>query len=83
MNSINEGEKLNKLKNHLKKNWKSYALGAAAVGALGGKCYLKNRSIEAASNSLNQGIVSQDRKNKAEQFGKIVKEIEKVRKGDQ
>ena len=68
-----EGKKLDKLKKHLKKNWKLYAAGAAIPAAIGGKYYLKAKSLEAikgGSNKLFKGL-----NDKVDQMKKIENDI--------
>jgi hypothetical protein len=41
---LDEGEKLDKVKEHLKKHWVNYVLGATTAGLIGTKYYLKGKT---------------------------------------
>jgi len=71
-----EGKKLDKLKKHLKKNWKLYAAGAAIpAAAIGGKYYLKAKSLEAIKSGSKKGKLFKGLMDKADEIGKIRNDI--------
>jgi hypothetical protein len=70
-----EGKKLDKLKKHMKKNWKLYAAGAAIPAAIGGKYYLKAKSLEAIKGGSKKGKLFKGLMDKADEMGKIRNDI--------
>jgi hypothetical protein len=64
------GDKYNTVKDHLGRNWKKYALGAAAVGAglLGAKAYAGRKE---ADESSNPNVTSTASLNKADVAPKV------------
>jgi predicted negative regulator of RcsB-dependent stress response len=71
-NIIQEGEKLDKIKNHLKNNWKKYALGAAVVGAGG---YVGKKANDAYN---SPGIMSKAMENIRKDPNKSEEEKRKI-----
>jgi hypothetical protein len=70
-----EGKKLDKFKKHLKKNWKLYVAGAAIPAAIGGKYYLKAKSLEAIKGGSKKISFLKGLNDKVDQMKKIENDI--------
>jgi len=76
---IEEGERWDKVKKHMKKNWKKYAVGAAAVGAIGG--YAGNEMIKDASRRKRNKKIEQAvnyRKTQKRVIGKKIRHLQDI-----
>ena len=65
-----EGEKLDKIKAHVKKHKGKYLLGAAVTAVMGSNYYIGKKIDEATRNALKKGIVPKNTNDLLDKFKK-------------
>jgi hypothetical protein len=74
MHSIEEGKKLDKIKEHLKRNAFAYSVGLAVAGLIGAKAIASKRSQEISVNAAGD-IVPPEINKKLDELNKVKKEF--------
>mgnify|MGYP000704709577 FL=1 len=67
---LSEGEKLDKIKAHVKKHKGKYLLGAAVTAVMGSNYYIGKKIDEATRNALKKGIVPKNTNDLLDKFKK-------------
>ena len=67
---LSEGEKLDKIKAHVKKHKGKYLLGAAVTAVMGSNYYIGKKIDEATRNALKKGIVPKSTSDLLDKFKK-------------